>query len=186
MGLKDLLGGGPAVATVEDVPENITQEAILEVILDEGTTPAVPALDGELDFDDIMASDELDFSEDGIQKQRAVFEIAEASKDRKENGVLAKIAFSAVDTNVIMFNITETFWLAHTNPVAQQIGRGKIRQVYRAVYGEPTGSLEGLTGHYVSCWMKEGSDGRATLSGYQEATEDEVEEARASAGLGGL
>ena len=129
------------------------------------------ALDGE-----ITADDEMDFTSDGITGQRAVFQITRATRQRKNGGdILAVLQYTALDNEVVGFPITETYWLAHSNPQAEKIGRGRIKPVFNALFGAPTGPFNNLVGKYVSMWLKEGKDGRATVSSPQAVSSEALD-----------
>ena len=129
------------------------------------------ALDGE-----ITADDEMDFTNDGIQGQRAVFQITRATRQRKNGGdILAVLQYTALDNEIVGFPITETYWLAHSNPQAEKIGRGNIKKVFNALFGAPTGPFNDLVGKYVSMWLKEAKkDGRATVGSPQAVSADAI------------
>jgi len=133
------------------------------------------------DFD-LTADDELDLTGEGLEPQRANFQILEAKQTTKENGILAEISFKALDDDVMGYPITETFWLEHKNPNQkpkgkrpQDIGRGMLKRLFTSVYGQPSGSLSGLQGRYVSCWLKEDQRGFATVGSFQKAEVEEEE-----------
>jgi len=129
------------------------------------------ALDGE-----ITADDEMDFTSDGIKGQRALFQITRATRQRKNGGdVLAVLQYTAVDNEVLGFPVTETYWLSHSNPKAQSIGRSRIKPIFNALFGAPTGPFNDLLGKYVSMWLKEGKDGRATVSSPQTVSTEALE-----------
>ena len=131
----------------------------------------------------IMAEDELDLSGDGIVAQEAIFQITDVTKSQLENGVQAVVTFTALDSAVVGFPITDRFWLSHTNPVAVQIGRGLLKGLIKAVYGEPSGSFIGLRGQYVEAWLKEGKDGRPVLTNFRGVEEEAVTEVLNTLGL---
>lgn len=137
----------------------------------ETESPVESALDGE-----ITADDEMDFTNDGIQEQRAVFQITKATRQRKNGGdILAVLQYTALDTEIIGFPITETYWLAHSNPQAERIGRSRIKPVFNALFGAPTGEFNALVGKYVSMWLKEAKkDGRATVGSPQSVSADAI------------
>jgi len=135
------------------------------------TASVEAALDGE-----ITADDEMDFTSDGITGQRALFQITRATRQRKNGGdVLAVLQYTAVNNEVLGFPVTETYWLEHSNPKAAQIGRSRIKPVFNALFGTPAGPFNSLLGQYVSMWLKEGKDGRATVSSPQTVSAEAIE-----------
>jgi hypothetical protein len=135
-----------------------------------------------LTAEDILGSDELDFSDAGIEPGRHVFQITSASKEQKENGVMIRLVFTPVLDDVNPFPITVTAWAVHSNPIAQRIGRETMKSLYTAVYNAPNGSFNDLEGQFVSGWMKE-KDGRATVTALQPVPEEVLSETLGEAGL---
>lgn len=141
-------------------------------------------------FDDttIMAEDELDLSGDGIVAQRTIFQITDVTKSQLDNGVQAVVTFTALDSTVVGFPITDRYWLSHTNPNQKnpspaQVGRGRLKGLMKAVYDAPEGSFIGLRGRYVSAWLKEGSDGRPAISSFQSVSDDVLQQTLTDLGL---
>ncbi len=137
----------------------------------------------------IMAEDELDLSSDGIVAQEAIFQITDVTKSQLENGIQAVVTFTALDNTVVGFPITDRYWLSHTNPNQKnpspaQVGRGRLKGLMKAVYGEPSGSLVGLRGLYIGAWLKEGRDGRPALSSFRPVEQETLDSTLAALGLG--
>jgi hypothetical protein len=130
-------------------------------------------------FSDILGQDEFDFSDAGLKPGRSVFEIKSAEKQVKETGVLAVFSFGVLsEIEGLGKTVSGTAWISHDNPKAENIGNATLKKLFSAVYGQPTGSFEGLIGSYVSAWYKEDKSGRPVLSAFQPADDEAVEEAR--------
>ena len=134
------------------------------------------AVEDQTDVEEMFGlEDELDLeNESTITPQRANFEVTDVEILEKENGKLARVEFSNLD--VLPYPISETFWLRHTNEKAQKIGRGGLKRLFKAAFGEPKGTVANLMGLTISGWVKEDANGYTRLSSFQKAAavEDEA------------
>jgi len=148
--------------------------------------------------EEISADDEFDVTDDGIPGHAVIVLIQTAVSVPKEGedgarNLLFKLGMSVINSPHINpgMNITSTFWRAHTNPKAQQIGRGQFRTLAEAVItkndeGRTKGNLQGLIGAYVGAWAKQGSSGFPELSRFKTVSQGDLDEAVSGSGMGEL
>ena len=135
----------------------------------------------------VSATDELDFSDAGIQAAEVLFAITAASVSQKANGTMAIVALTALEPGILSFPVTETFWITYTNPEtgskqAEDIGRSNLKKLFTAVYGTPNGSIDGLVDHYVIGWLKEDKNsGMPTVGRFKAPTEAQIDAAMEAA-----
>lgn len=118
--------------------------------------------------DNVMSpADELDFSNDGIQTAEHEFEIVSADETEKENGKQVSVGFK---TEALPFVVTSRFWVRHTNPKAQEIGRSNGKKIAIAALGAPSfgpAGLEGLIGKRVLATVSEDKNGFTQINKFK-------------------
>ena len=146
---------------------------------------------------DISADDEFDVTDDGIPGHLVVAKINTAvsvakTGDDGSNNLLYKLGLSVLNSPHINsgMTITATFWRRHSNPKAQQIGRGQFKTLAQAVIkkneeGRTAGNLSSLIGAYVAAWAKD-RGGFPVLGNFKPVDDDALAEALANAGVGEL
>lgn len=146
---------------------------------------------------DISADDEFDVTDDGIPGHLVIAKINTAvsvpkTGDDGAANLLYKLGLSVLNSPHINsgMTITATFWRRHSNPKAQQIGRGQFKTLAQAVIsknadGRTAGSLSSLIGAYVTAWAKD-NGGFPALGNWKAVSEDDLNDALASAGVGEL
>lgn len=146
---------------------------------------------------DISADDEFDVTDDGIPghlvvaKINTAVSVAKTGDDGAAN-LLYKLGLSVLNSPHINsgMTITATFWRRHSNPKAQQIGRGQFKTLAQAVIsknaeGRTAGNLASLIGAYVTAWAKD-SGGFPVLGNFKPVDQEALDEALTSAGVGEL
>lgn len=117
---------------------------------------------------------ELDLADEGFSTPRMLWTITEAEfagvdedgdevEDlRDAERISANITFEAeVDGNDVDFTVFYTF--KHPNEQAQQIGRGQLKRLFIAAFGQPKGQITDLIGKKVSAEGGEDNRGFRTL-----------------------
>lgn len=113
----------------------------------------------------LPATEEDDFSNDGIVAKDVTVQVISTAREEKENGTMYVIEFSSEE---LPFPIKVRAWSKHNNEVAQRIGRGTLKQIYKAALGEPKGSLEQLDQLFVKARLGE-KDGFPNLTRFAKA-----------------
>jgi len=138
---------------------------------------------------DISASDELDFTNDGIPGHVVIAKVVSAERVPRDDGnVLFKIGFSVLNSTHISsgMSILSTFWSKHTNPTAQRIGRGQFKTLIQSALSRTAiTDVSELEGTHVTAWAKD-KDGFPVLGNWKTVSEDNLNEALAASGLGDL
>src|SRR5690606_18250770 len=106
--------------------------------------------------------------------QDADFEITNVEVEDKDNGRQIIVTFE--NNDVLPYPVRERYWLTHTNEDAQRIGRGGIKRLFKAVYGSPRGSINGLRGNRVRAHVREDADGFPRLSRFRQVQENGLAE----------
>lgn len=123
--------------------------------------------------DELMESAEaetFDFSEDGLKTQDAVLTVTEFVVETKDNGIQHKLV---LDTGgVVGYPINYTGWVKHTNPKAQEIGRGSLKRFATAALGQPKYNAENIVGARILAEIYEDDSGFAKIRKLREAPAD--------------
>ncbi len=117
-----------------------------------------------VDATTLSPDDELDLSGAGLQETTAVFEVVDAQYETNERGTQYAIVFEAEEEiNGLPGNrITDKGYISapgfeDPEKVAQmeQIGQGRLKQIFMAFFGLPKGALSQLIGQRIQAQVRE-------------------------------
>lgn len=116
-------------------------------------------------------TEELDLTGEGLQRQRATFEIVEANVNptKAGDGTVAAVEFQSVEPvdGIESFTVSDYFVLAHPKLSVAKGGRGKLKRLFRAALGTTTGAIASLPGRLVSAEVWEDDEGFRRIGRYQ-------------------
>lgn len=120
------------------------------------------------DFETPMGStsDELDFSNDGVQTEEKLWTITSAEVESTENGKRLVVEFETEGAN---FPQTQRYWLEHENEDAQRIGRAEAKRLATAITGSPRMDPTKIVGQKVLATIKEDKKGFVRLNMFKSA-----------------
>lgn len=111
-------------------------------------------------------SDELDFSDAGVPTLKgATVTIVGAEREEKDNGTQLALTF---EVDGLSFPITKGYWIRHSNPKAQNAGRGQLKRISTSALGTPTlPSESALVGAELRADVGEDANGFAEIKNFQ-------------------
>lgn len=138
----------------------------------------------------IDPTEELDLSGEGLQRQRALFTVVEATikPSKSGKGRNASIVFAAnepIDGNE-KFNVTATFVVIHEKLSVAKGGRAQLKRLFAAAYGNPEGTVADLKGKVVSAEVWEDDDGFRKIGRFQAPAEPETAETEPTLATAGI
>lgn len=115
--------------------------------------------------DFLSTEEEFDLSDAGVPTIKgAVTTITGAESQEKQNGTQHSLTF---EVEGLSFPITKGYWIRHTNPKAQNAGRGQLKRIAKSATGATTYTLGALVGQRLKADVGEDGNGFAEISNFQ-------------------
>ena len=113
----------------------------------------------------LSAGDEIDLSADGIQEKELEFTISSFERETTDRG--DERAILTFHNDELPFAVTVREWLKHSNPKAQEIGRGNLKKIAQAATGQPKLSASLVIGSKLLATTADNGNGFTTLKKFK-------------------
>ena len=118
------------------------------------------------EFMQSSASEEFDFSGDGLPEGDHVATITDFAVEEKDKGTQHVLTYESA---TLPFPIPVGYWVEHENPKAAQVGRSNLKKVALAALGQPKYTSATIKGAKLLIHVKEDNDGFARVSKFRPA-----------------
>lgn len=120
--------------------------------------------------------DELDLSGAGLQPETGLFQIEEAKYETNDDGTRWVAIFVPVGRTIeglINNRVRDSGYVSHqSRPELVNMGKGGLKKLYLAAFGQPKGKLGELPGVIVQAYLSEDKNGFGKLGRYKPAPKE--------------